>query len=387
MTFLPDTLTQLHLPIAPTVQAAAWRLAQSGSTPRAIWQIYLNQICLRTFLPWLQTEHAPQASEALGEEMGEWVNGIAINLDPQRLIVIPEKTIDTDELRVPQEWVDLPDWAGDYYLAAQVDPDGLSVRIWGYTTHAKLRSIGQYEADDRTYCLDGLSLIQDLSVLWVVRQMTREPATQSAIAPLPTLPPVQAENLVQRLANPALRQPRLEIPFSLWGSLLQQPARRQQLRQLRQSGGTEDRRNNPVVNLAGWLQNQFSVGWQALEAVLTPEDLAMSLRQTAAAATEIRRVKVLQLPDQGVLLSVGLTPEPDDHVSVRVQLRPRDRPLFLLADLTLSLLSSEGELVQAVTTRSQDNFIQLRRFRCAAGTEFRVQVAIESAVITETFCL
>ena len=35
-------------------------------------------------------------------------------------MLIPSEAIDDSELEVPQEWVDIPSWAADYYLAVQI---------------------------------------------------------------------------------------------------------------------------------------------------------------------------------------------------------------------------------------------------------------------------
>ncbi|PSO81051.1 MAG: hypothetical protein BRC41_15925 [Cyanobacteria bacterium QH_9_48_43] len=45
----------------------------------------------------------------------EVVNGTAIALSGVRLVLIPSEAADLSELRVPQEWVDIPSWGGDYY--------------------------------------------------------------------------------------------------------------------------------------------------------------------------------------------------------------------------------------------------------------------------------
>jgi Protein of unknown function (DUF1822) len=390
MTFSLETPTQLELSIDSATQIDHWRQAQVGSTPAAIWRMYLNQSCMDAFLPWLQAEYGAEIQGWQSDrDTWELVNGTAITWGNQRLIVIPDRAIDTSELRVPQEWVDIPSWAGDYYIAAQVNPDTGSVRLWGFTTHAQVQA-GGYDPDDRTYAVDGQLLIQDLSVLWVVQQVYADESTRGTITPLAPLAAPQAENLGQRLANRAIEHPRLELPFPLWGALLSQTNWRQRLAQLR-------RGETPPVHLGEWLQNQFSVGWQALESLLTAEELALSFRQSPDTVAEVRRVKRLTLPEQEllpeqevlpgqeILLVVGLAPEADNRVNVRVQLRPRDRSLWLLPNLMLEMLDTSGAVVQSVSAREADNLIQLRRFRCAPGSQFRLQVRIADYILGEDF--
>ncbi|MBV9386644.1 MAG: DUF1822 family protein, partial [Chroococcidiopsidaceae cyanobacterium CP_BM_ER_R8_30] len=149
--------TQLWLEVSQTTQANAWQQSQSFRAPNCRWNTYLNLSCLNTFLPWLREEYEPGAAPwpnlaALPSFWGV-VNGTAITLGTKRLVLVPTETIDLSELRVPQEWVDIPSWVADYYIAAQVNPDDGWVRIWGYTTHQQLKTSGSYDSGDRTYCL------------------------------------------------------------------------------------------------------------------------------------------------------------------------------------------------------------------------------------------
>lgn len=211
--------------------------SQSFSNPTSSYQAYLNELCLSAVLPWLQEELTPQAkvwptTTAL-TSFWELVNGTAVSVDATRLVLVPSETIDVSELRVPQEWVDLPGWAGDYYLAVQVEPDEGYVRVWGYCTHAQLKSQGSYDPGDRTYALDATDMNGDISVLAVARELCPEVATRSAILQLQSLPQQQAQNLIARLGKSEILTPRLEIPFPMWGALIEHGGWRQSLYQQR----------------------------------------------------------------------------------------------------------------------------------------------------------
>lgn len=382
---LPDTLTELRLEIPLAIHQESWQHSQSASNPLTQWNTYLNQVCLNTVLPWLQAEHTPEASAWSGAVplLGELVRGTAIDLGDQRLILIPDKTIDTSELQVPQEWIDLPAWAGDYYLAVQVDPDDLEVRVWAYTTHEQIKTLGSYDADQRVYCLDAYQLVQDLSALWVVRQFPNE-LTRVEIAPLSPLPTAQAENLLQRLSNPAVLQPRLEIPFHLWAALLAHDGWRQPLGRSRRGESSPATITRTLANLSQWLQNRFDEGWQTLEELGTQAE-AFNFRRDDRAQSSIRRAKRVRLPNQNVLLVVAVEPEADGRVSIQAQLRPLDPTVCLPEGLSLTLLSTAGEAVQAIQARDRDNVIQLKRFKCPPETQFTLQVAIDNTLITEDF--
>ncbi|CAA9586294.1 FIG00568972: hypothetical protein [uncultured Synechococcales cyanobacterium] len=231
-------LAQLWLEISPAEQSQAWQQSQRYSTSSSRWNAYLNQICLSAVLPWIGEEcgsqAAPWPAPAALPSFWEVISGSAIAVDRTRFVLIPTETIDLSELRVPQEWVDIPEWAADYYLAVQIIPDEGLVRVWGYTTHQQLKASGSYDPGDRTYCLDEDNVIQDLSILWVARQLCPEEPTRGVLPSLPTLPLAQAESLLQRLGNPSVVTPRLAVPFELWAALLAHGGWRQRLYEQRQ---------------------------------------------------------------------------------------------------------------------------------------------------------
>jgi hypothetical protein len=374
--------TQLWLDVSPAVVDQSWQQSQSFLTSRGRWNAFLNQVCLSTFLPWLQAEYAPLATALPG--FWEEVNGTVLLMDTKRLVLIPDKNLETREFYVPQEWVDIPSWAGDYYLAVQVNPDGEWLRIWGYATHEQLKTQGSYDPDQRTYCLDAHQMIEDLNVLWVVRQLNPQEQTQAEIAPLSAITDIQAENLLQRLANPDLANLRLELPFTLWGALLERQEWRQRLLQLRRQDITIAPAAR-IAKLSNWLYNVFTDTWESVETLLgSHPDLAFSFRQTNEAA--VRRVKEINLPSgEAVVLMLTLTTEADDRVGIRVQLHPLERDSYLPENVRLTLLSAAGEVVQSVQAREQDDSIQLKRFKCALNTQFSLQVMLNDFSWREEF--
>lgn len=49
------------------------------------------------------------------------------------------------------------------------------------------------------------------------------------------------------------------------------------------------------------------------------------------------------------------------------------------------LLNNSGTIVQTVMARPEDDFIQLKRFRCLPGKQFKVRVQINDVSVTESF--
>ena len=242
--------------------------ATAGAQQRA----QMNQQCVAAFLTWLQTECNITAkvypNTAALPSLWEVVNGTALTVANQRVVLIPSVAIALDELSVPQEWVDIPTWAASYYVAMQVDPEANLVRLVGYTTHQRLKATAADAAGDgsdsivwnRTYCLDTDDLLQDINSLWLALQLNPQAVSRTSLAPLPPLPQAQADSLLERLGNPAVLFPRLAVPFAQWGALLAHGGWRQRLYERRQ--GWSD-----LGSVPQWLQTGLSsfarqCGWQ-----------------------------------------------------------------------------------------------------------------------------
>jgi len=173
------------------------------------------------------------------------------------------------------------------------------------------------------------------------------------------------------------------------------------LRQIQQTKQVKMR-----VNLSQWFENLFEAGWQSIEALLgiDQENLAFSFRSASGLSEhQVKRAKLinlgLQLGSQSVALLValalakrdevppteGIASEADRKVGILVQVHPVGGETYLPPNLRLALLSEAGDILQDVQSRSQDNYIQLKRFRGDPGECFNIQVAFGDASMTETF--
>ena len=313
------------------------------STLGAAWQAHLNQISLAAILPWLQEERAANVVPAVAALPSFWevVNGTAIESEGIRLVLIPTIAIDLRELRVPQEWVDIPSWNADYYLAVQVNPDAGWIKIWGYTTHHQLKTKGTYDPSDRTYSLDEADLIQDLNVLWVARQLYAEQLfleepLRAEVATVPALLLPQAENLLERLGNPAIVFPRLAVPFPLWAALLEHGGWRQRLYERRQG----------LVNswsIPQWLQAGISglaaqIGWQASALSTIALPIAQGMRSRTEPTQGLSRQLVIA--GQRYELQVSSRGNPADR-TWRFELQPSDADRLVPSGFKLRLLTED----------------------------------------------
>lgn len=144
---------------------------------------------------------------------------------------------------------------------------------------------------------------------------------------------------------------------------------------------------NNSVKLSEWFQNIYDESWQGIESVfeLKEPNLDFSFRSVDF-SKEMRRAKLINMEVQLVGLLIALIPEAEQKTRIRVQVHPADRE-YLQPNLRLVLLSSSGTTLQEVESRSQDNYIQLKRFQCPGGTCFSIQVALDDFSLMEDFVM
>ena len=252
----------------------------------------------------------------------EVVNGTAIQLGETRIVLVPNEGMDTNEYEVQAEWVDIPSWAADYYLAVQVNPDDCWLRVWGYATHKKLKQAGQYNSISRTYLLKREELIEDLNVMWVARQFGCD--RKAPIKPLPTLSPAQAERLLEQLSQKTPYSPRLEVGFEDWEALLASDEWRLELYNRRVGAHIAAAPSLKSVELRQWLRhvvesgrNLVEDGWQTFEDIFaSPQPIPVrsqrgSERTSPNAIASVIRLLQPNQPEQtrrqaaGVLGEIG----------------------------------------------------------------------------------
>ena len=383
---------------------------QTFSNPTAQYHAQLNQICLEETQAWLTeigVSSNPTFDPAQIASIWDVVNGCSLNIDNRRLILIPSDQLDRDELRVPQEWVDIPAWLGDYYLAVQIDLETNSMNIWGFISHRTLRETGAYNALDRTYSIDSDFLIADLDSLSIAQFLELQEIT--TVPPLPSLALDRSQSLIGQLSHHSPYSPRLEIDFNTWAALLSNDNLREQLYQRRLQVAKIQSNSTPPLNLSNWLKQEFSQaliqGWGIANDIMSrPVDMLRSADNTiyrsvgtirsednmAFGNNTIERAKLInlqyQLQETNVVMLIALQPQnTSDLVTVSVQIHAAPGTLTLPPQLKLSYITDEGEELQAVIARSQDNVILLPKFTCDVGTTFNLQLQLNGASQIEKF--
>ncbi|PMB26479.1 hypothetical protein CEN45_03570 [Fischerella thermalis CCMEE 5198] len=399
MVLYPD---KLWLDLSDQEQQTAWQISAQNhySNPAARWNAYLNCLCLNAFLDWLKEEpdlgETPKVwpSDHHLPSIWEFVNGTCLTLGDLRLVLIPSDKSNLTEFRIPQEWVDIPNWVANYYLAVQINLEENWIGVWGYTTYQQIREKAKYDLMDRTYLLDEEDLIADINVMWVAREVCS--VQKPELKMLPELSSLQIEKLLKQLDHWTPDLPE-NVSEQEWMALLALDKKRQDLYQKRltKHKGNLVTYSQPLVNnLSKWFQNVFEAGWHSFDTLVSSQQNTLGVQFRSDATLNEVRVKGAKLIDLGmqlrntaVVLLIGLTSEIDEKVSIRVQLHPANEEVYLPPDLKLLLLSGSGNILQEVQSRSHDNFIQLKKFKSPPGRNFSLQVTLGDISIKEDFML
>jgi Protein of unknown function (DUF1822) len=372
----------LWLEILPADIDRATPNSQLYTNPTGTNNALLSQLCLDKFQTWLSDREIANRVSLTADELTQiWdvVSGGAIEIDRTRIILIPTDLLDRDELRVPQEWVDLPTWLGDYYLGVQIDLASGLMNISGFISHRSLKQQGRYSSLDRSYSIDLDSLVPDLDLLWLAAEL--ELAERTIVDELPSIALESALELIQQLSEPSPYSPRLKLDFESWGAVLNNPSLRSQLYQTRLSRMEIDCAPTPI-QLGAWLRQEFTNaiahGWQNYQAVPT--------RAPNQAIEQSKLVNLqIDLQQETVVLLIGIIPESNDRIRVLVRVHPAIGARYLPPQLQLSYLDETGVSLRTVIARTNDDFIQLPAYTCPIGMEFNLQLQLGTARSIERF--
>lgn len=408
---------QTWLPITPEDETQAWEqaIAHPYSNPRAQERAYYHYLSLRLVQNWL-AEQEPQRPVTLPmaehqlPSLFDVVDGIALMLGEIRLVLIPDMALNLDELRVPQEWIDIPDWAADYYLALQLDLDQHWVQMVGYASHSQMKTDSHYDVGDRTYSLDASILATDLDILLMAQ--TRNPEGRS---PLPALQPLtkqQIASYLSQLSQPSLYSPRLTLPFAPWASLLADTICRENLYQARISNqiqtvaapvsSTQTVRGDRV-NLRNWAAGLFSSAWEAMQDFVE-DDMPLALAKqaiTGEAGGDTNRVTrgyQIHFTDCVLRLGVSLdydnaTPQtdlPPLGVCLKAELIEPASPPPASLTLTVSYQDPETDervdlFEREIVLTEDTKAIQLSQMIVSPGDAFSITLSLGNETVTQDF--
>lgn len=309
------------------------------------WQSYLNALALLSFEQWLSDRLPEYSIERLNQPI-ELVSYIEANGFKFCLIAV-EHVLD-ETVQIPQAVIEQPELAAHFYVVQEVSEEQELVMVRGFFRFDEL-----VDYRDRHHCRAQNGYYQ-----FPLAFVDAEPnhllfycrSLQPTAIPLPTT----KSFLPVGTAAPD------QVLIAL---------------------------SDTSTKLSQWLQSTFEQSWQAIDQLINPE--ADLLFGTRSLESGVRRGKLInlgmQLGQQTVALLVNVTSEPEGKLAVLVQLHPTGEARYLLPELKLSLRSSTGKTLQEVTSRSQDNYIQLKPFKGRSGKRFSVAIHLGSETIEENF--
>ncbi|WP_310413355.1 DUF1822 family protein, partial [Chamaesiphon sp. OTE_8_metabat_110] len=107
-----------------------------------------------------------------------------------------------------------------------------------------------------------------------------------------------------------------------------------------------------------------------------------SIRDFTASKMIELHAKIASIP---LLMTIGLSTEPDGRVKVRVRIHAAGGLPMLPAHLQLTLQAENGQFLSEIQYPEAMNFIQLPSFKLHPGTQFKIRVALDSSSFTESF--
>lgn len=392
MTFSLTELTaiypaQVWLEFSLEQRENAWRQAQNNPQSNAgRWRAFLNILCLNILQDWLKDDSdfeevvlmVPTAENLAS--IWEVVNGTTIRLGETRLVIIPTEESNLKEFLIPQEWVDIPSWVGDYYLPVQVNLDEGWLRVWGYTSYEKVRG-GSYDATDRTYAVEREDLIEDLALMWVAMELSANAKPQ--VKALPVLYAAQAQSLLESLGKSTLYFTRLAMPFEQWGALLESDDYRKQL---------YERRVGILPALSEWFETQRKelmatlkgCGWQLYQEVFHRPEFAFR-------APKRQFFKRIELENESVKMPLDLVIElerdSEDNIWVLPKLQPANGDGILPENLELIVFEEGGNALVKKQAGQAEKCLSLPEFGDFAGTKFAIQIVCGESSIREDFVI
>ena len=141
------------------------------------------------------------------------------------------------------------------------------------------------------------------------------------------------------------------------------------------------------TKLTQWFQDIVDETWLSIDALSDPK-FTFSLN-TRSSDLGVKRGKLIdfemQIGSQTMALLVSISQEKEAKIGVCIQLYPTGGNKYLPPNLKLILLSKAGKILQEVTSRTQDNYIQLKSFKGEPGKYFSIDISLNNASVREDF--
>lgn len=259
---------------------------------------YLASNCLLKFLkityPDLISEIDLEFHEHNLYSIWQFVNGTPIlfqnnSLISRRLILLPEESQDLSEFNIPQEWIDIPQFRGDYFLPVQVNLDTRWLRFVGFNTYNHIKQYAIYNQNFAYYTLSENFLEKDLNLLFLYEkyQLFTTPEYEA----LPQFSNAEKNQFMESLGEVESSRVRHHLSFIYWASLFVDQSYRLSLYKKYQP-----------VSLGAWLEHNFyqaySQGWQNLTDLVDSLNFITSPSGIMMRSGQINLEQIYQIHDE-----------------------------------------------------------------------------------------
>lgn len=227
------TLNQNIHSLAEIYQEHIWLGVDFGDLDLVPNQAALNRICINELSTYLAEDLHLVVKPVFPSEglylpfATNLVNGFVLSISGVRIAFIPSQDVDLMSFEVQREWVNLSNWAADYYVPIQVDIEAQYLHLWGFISHQYLLERATLDRKFQSYEVDSGDLIDDLDSLWVVCDLVASKILAPERGKIPNLTrlskPEAKISIEQLQQHRSVFSPRLVLSFDRWGAILNQP--------------------------------------------------------------------------------------------------------------------------------------------------------------------
>ncbi|MEB3216755.1 MAG: DUF1822 family protein [Nostocales cyanobacterium 94392] len=348
---LPETvwLEQEHFLLAHQISSSQITNATDA------WQVYLNTLALLALEVWLQ-ERLP--NQVVLRDINFIATAGNLKIGEYKFCAIATEHLLSETIAIPQQLIANPESSAHFYVVLEVLEEQEEVVIRGFLPHKQLVEVkSNLELPISEGCYQVPLTLFDIEPNHLLLYQHYVKAAEFAVSVASNKVTQVSENVSKILHSTATK-------------------------------------------LSEWLQGVIDEGWQTIDSLCNPQlGLAFSTRNLDK---DTKRAKIIDLGidlgNRKVVLLLNISPETSfpvdsnikrdenqEKIKVVAQLYPMGEERFLPQDIKLILLSKSGKVLQEVTSRIQDNYIQLKPFKGEAGKQFSIQINFENTIIKEDF--
>lgn len=149
------------------------------------------------------------------------------------------------------------------------------------------------------------------------------------------------------------------------------------------------------VNIRQWLEGLITEGWVSIEEIFNPRELALRCARNFS-ITRCKKVDIgLQFNGESVILIIKLNPKNKDIIDMKnqnhgeidiiVQVQPDlEKSVCLPPGLKLAVIDEDEKQVDAVTSRQNDNWVEIE-LSAKLNEEFCVEIILGESKVTQEF--